>query len=129
MFKDVPPRGWVYGFIDELQKAGVVEGYPDYGHPSFTRYEIAMVLARVVAKLEKEPRLEEKMTADLWLDLLRAVSEFTPELKDIGFRVERVKAPLQKLIERATGVRERPLTLEAISEKAIYAILTEARRT
>ena len=53
-FDDVPADHWAYEAIDYLQQAGLVEGYPDgtfKGNRAFTRYEMAMVIARVFTKL------------------------------------------------------------------------------
>jgi hypothetical protein len=55
MFKDVPTDHWAYEAIDYLQQQGLVEGYPDGtfgGNRTFTRYEMAMVIARIYSKLE-----------------------------------------------------------------------------
>ena len=54
-FSDVPTDHWAYEAIDYLQQAGLVEGYPDntfQGDRAFTRYEMAMVIARVFTKIQ-----------------------------------------------------------------------------
>lgn len=53
-FTDVPTDHWAYDAIDKLQAEGFVEGYPDgtfRGNRSFTRYEMAMVVARIWDRL------------------------------------------------------------------------------
>jgi hypothetical protein len=57
-FTDVSTDHWAYEAIDFLQQKGIVEGYPDgtfKGDRSFTRYEMAMVVARLVDKLDTGP--------------------------------------------------------------------------
>lgn len=55
-FFDVPEDHWAYDAISYLAEAGLVEGYPDGtfgGSRNFTRYEMALVFARIVARFEK----------------------------------------------------------------------------
>jgi hypothetical protein len=65
-FTDVPTDHWAYDAIDKLQAEGFVEGYPDgtfRGNRSFTRYEMAMVVARIWDRLVYE--LEQLQEPDL----------------------------------------------------------------
>jgi hypothetical protein len=55
MFKDVPNDHWAYDAVNMLEVKGIVEGYPDNlfkGDNQITRYEMSMIVARLVAKLE-----------------------------------------------------------------------------
>lgn len=71
-FTDVPTTHWAYEAIDYLQSMGFVEGYPDgsfKGDRAFTRYEMAMVTARIWDRLEEEVggkigQLERKIESD-----------------------------------------------------------------
>ncbi|MFS8534422.1 MAG: S-layer homology domain-containing protein, partial [Limnochordales bacterium] len=63
-FRDVPLDHWAYDAIATLAAAGLVEGYPDGtfgGERTFTRYEMAMVFARILARLEA--LLDQKIEA------------------------------------------------------------------
>ncbi|MGH2361504.1 MAG: S-layer homology domain-containing protein [bacterium] len=54
-FADVPTDHWAYDAIAELAAKGLVEGYPDgafRGDRAMTRYEMAMVVARLLARIE-----------------------------------------------------------------------------
>src|SRR5690625_4525036 len=54
-FYDVPSDHWAYDSVSTLAEAGLIEGYPDGtfgGSRLFTRYEMAMVFARVLAQFE-----------------------------------------------------------------------------
>ena len=78
MFPDVPENHWAYAYLEDLQKRGIIEGYPDgqfQGDRSMTRYEYAAVLDRALRK-------------GVELDA-RVAKEFEPELGRIY--VERVK--------------------------------------
>ena len=52
-FFDVPEDHWAYDAVEYLAEAGLIEGYPDGtfgGARNFTRYEMALVFARIVAR-------------------------------------------------------------------------------
>jgi len=54
IFRDVPCEHWTYKALEELRKYGLIEGYPDgvfRGRNVFSRYEMAMVVARVAGKV------------------------------------------------------------------------------
>jgi len=116
-FTDVPTDHWAYDAIDKLQSEGFVEGYPDgtfRGNRSFTRYEMAMVVARIwdrlVAELEaiKQPDMSNYVTKDqldeetkLIYDLL---DEFKTELANLGARVDDMENQINGLNERVTNL-------------------------
>ncbi|MDR7440067.1 MAG: S-layer homology domain-containing protein, partial [Armatimonadota bacterium] len=57
-FADVPTNHWAYDAIAELAAKGLIEGYPDgtfKGSQALTRYEMAMVVARIIARIEAIP--------------------------------------------------------------------------
>src|SRR5512138_3433394 len=103
-FSDVPEDHWAYEAIDYLQQAGLVEGYPDgtlRGDRAFTRYEMAMVIARVFTKIQDwqamnggdgMPPLDESTNLDeIYARLDRLSDEFRDELADLGARVTAVE--------------------------------------
>lgn len=54
-FADVPKDHWAYDSVAELAASGLIIGYPDgtfKGERQFTRYEMAMVFARVLGRLD-----------------------------------------------------------------------------
>ena len=56
-FPDVPSNHWAYEAINELVAAGIIEGYPDgtyKGQRNLTRYEIAMIVSRVMDNMAEE---------------------------------------------------------------------------
>ncbi len=102
-FSDVPTDHWAYDAIDYLQYAGLVEGYPDgtfKGDRPFTRYEMAMVIARVFTKIQDWQAMNQggmpplDGSADLsevYVRLDRLADEFRDELADLGTRVTAVE--------------------------------------
>jgi hypothetical protein len=102
-FSDVPTDHWAYEAIDYLQYAGLVEGSPDGtfgGERAFTRYEMAMIIARVFTKIqdwqamngEGGPPLEGAAnTEEVFVRLDRLSDEFRDELADLGARLTAVE--------------------------------------
>ncbi|MGM9519988.1 MAG: S-layer homology domain-containing protein, partial [Phascolarctobacterium sp.] len=74
-FSDVPAGHWAYDSIAKLAAAGVVEGYGDTtfgGDKLMTRYEMAQIVARAMAKGANVDKL---------------AAEFAGELDNLGVRV------------------------------------------
>ena len=74
-FSDVPAGHWAYDAVNELAAEGVVEGYPGgtYGGDRLmTRYEMAQIVAKAMAKGTNADRL---------------AAEFAGELESLGMRV------------------------------------------
>ncbi len=102
-FSDVPTDHWAYEAIDYLQQMGLVEGYPDNtfkGDRAFTRYEMAMAIARVFTKLQdwqaamesgSLPGGENVDLSEVYTRLDRLSSEFRDELTDLGARMTAVE--------------------------------------
>src|ERR1700722_20348185 len=58
-FSDVPANHWAYQYIQSLAADGIIDGYPDgkfKGDRPLTRYEMAVVIARVIAKLQENEK-------------------------------------------------------------------------
>ncbi|MTI59238.1 MAG: S-layer homology domain-containing protein [Firmicutes bacterium] len=56
-FADVPSSHWAYGAVNKLVASGILSGYPDgtfKGQNNLSRYEIAVVVARVLDQIEAE---------------------------------------------------------------------------
>lgn len=85
-FDDVPGDHWAYDAVEYLAEEGLVEGYPDGsfgGDISLSRYEFAMVIARMYdAFLDLvdeggEPGIDLEAILDMLID------EFQPEIDEI----------------------------------------------
>ena len=74
-FSDVPAGHWAYDSINKLAAAGVIEGYGDAtfgGDKLMTRYEMAQIVAKAMAKGANVDKL---------------AAEFAEELDNLGVRV------------------------------------------
>ncbi|HEV2282974.1 MAG TPA: S-layer homology domain-containing protein [bacterium] len=111
-FADVPTNHWAYDAIAELAAKGLVEGYPDgtfKGDRAMTRYEMAMVVARLLARIESiqipAPAPAPQVTkADLDA-LQRLINEFRAELAALGVRVTAIEEELNAIKARLDNVR------------------------
>ena len=86
-FSDVSPDDWAYQAVSDLSDQGVVEGYPDgtfKGERNMTRYELAQVIAHLVA-LEDQLNAEQKATLD------KLAGEYADELANLGVRVSNLE--------------------------------------
>lgn len=82
-FSDVTPDDWAYQAVSDLSDQGVVEGYPDgtfKGERNITRYELAQIVARLMAK-EDQLNAEQRATLD------KLSGEYADELANLGVRV------------------------------------------
>lgn len=92
-FSDVPAKHWAYDAVNKLVKDGVVDGYNDgtfRGDKTMTRYEMAQIVAKAIAKEDKanaaNKALIEKLSA-----------EFSAELNNLGVRVTNVEKKVNAL--------------------------------
>ena len=82
-FTDVSSDDWAYQAVASLSDEGVIDGYPDgtfRGDKHVTRYEIAQIVARLMAK-------EDTLNASQQETLAKLSSQYADELKDLGVRV------------------------------------------
>lgn len=82
-FTDVSSDDWAYQAVASLSDEGVIDGYPDgtfRGDKHVTRYEIAQIVARLMAK-------EDSLNASQQETLAKLSAQYTNELKDLGVRV------------------------------------------
>lgn len=81
-FSDVPADSWAYDAVSTLAADGVIDGYPDgtyKGQNTMTRYEMAQIVARAMAKTDLEKA--DKALVD------KLAAEFAEELDNLGVRV------------------------------------------
>ncbi len=110
-FADVPTNHWAYDAIAGLAAKGLVEGYPDgtfKGDRAMTRYEMAMVVARLLARIESiqipAPQKPEVTKADVDA-IQRLTSEFRAELAALGVRTTAIEEELNAIKARLDNVR------------------------
>ena len=103
VFPDVPEEHWARDAVANLAASGLVEGYPDgtfKGNRAATRYEMAMVIARFLAKNDQE-HATFATKADLE-ELRRLVNQLKSELDALGVRVTNLEDSVASLDKRVT---------------------------
>ena len=86
-FSDVTADDWAYQAVSDLSAQGVVEGYPDgtfKGEKNMTRYELAQIVARLMAK-------EDQLNAEQQATLDKLAGEYADELANLGVRVSNLE--------------------------------------
>lgn len=96
-FTDVPADHWAYDAVSQLQQDGVVNGYPDgnfRGNQMMTRYEMAQIVAKAMAKQSKGVGASgvDKAMVD------KLVVEFKDELTNLGIRLDDIEKRLDNVI-------------------------------
>jgi hypothetical protein len=117
-FSDVPTDHWAYDAIDMLQSEGIVEGYPDgtfKGNRSFTRYEMAMVVARLYTRLnqpEMAPGVSQEQF-DEYKSLVDALmDEFRAELEELQDQIDGLSGRVDDLEDRVSALERMKDSIE-----------------
>ena len=100
-FADVPAGHWAYDAVAQLAADGIVSCYPDgmfKGAQPATRYEVASVVARALAKVDED----KASKADLET-LKKLTLEFRDELAALGVRVDDLDKRTAALEENLGG--------------------------
>ena len=85
-FSDVPTNHWAYDAVAQLARDGVINGYGDTsfrGDRNITRYEMAQMIAKAMAKQPKSPNNRALLD--------KLVAEFRDELDNLGVRVAKLE--------------------------------------
>lgn len=100
-FQDVPADHWAYDAVAQLANDGVIEGYGDgnfKGQNQITRYEMAQMIARAMAKSQNGTVSGNDKAL---LDKLAA--EFGDELNNLGVRVANLEKNADKVAWHGTA--------------------------
>ena len=91
-FIDVPADHWAYGAINQLHKAGIVEGSENQygGDNPLNRYEMAQIVAKAMGKADKADASTQETIRKL-------AAEFSEELKGLGVRVTALEINQSKI--------------------------------
>jgi hypothetical protein len=87
-FMDVPANHWAYDAVSQLASRGIISGYPDgtlKGAQPATRYEVASLIARSLARID----LEKASKQDVEM-LKKLIVEFKDELDALGVKVDQL---------------------------------------
>lgn len=90
-FDDVPSHHWAYRSVERLRRAGILEGWGTrfHGRRSFTRYEMAVVVARFLEKAQQATAGKGLRLTDR-ADLTGLCDEFRNELSLLGSKYQRL---------------------------------------
>lgn len=86
-FSDVPVNDWAYTAVNKLATDGIIEGYNNsafQGATPISRYEMAILIARAMTKVEKANATDKEIIKKLGI-------EYDAELKKIGAVDQRIK--------------------------------------
>ncbi len=126
-FSDVPANSWAYKAVQDLAAKGLVIGYGDgtfRGDRLATRYEMAMVVARMLDMYEKGQNAQDQkiqLNANDIATLMKLAQEFKSELASLNVRV----AALEKKAALDTVNFTGDARFRFGSEKATYYALSE----
>src|SRR5207302_8829885 len=113
-FADTPATHWARDALATPAAKGLIEGYPDgtfKGDRSMTRYEMAMVVARLLARIESAqvqaptPQIRPEVGRSDVDTILRLVNEFRAELAAKNVRLTAVEEELNALKGKMDNVR------------------------
>ena len=148
-FNDVPTDHWSYDAVNELQKAGIVIGYPDGtfgGKRAMSRYEFATAIARMlpminpdlstyVTKSELQDALNGIKTAGMPdlstfatkadVDALRKlIDEYRDEMAALGVDVDALRRDVAALCARVDALEAEQKRVRITGDVNVFGIAT-----
>jgi hypothetical protein len=92
-FADVPAKHWSYDAINQLDKAGIINGYGDgtfKGDKTITRYEMAIIVAKAMEHADKADAANKALIEKL-------SKEYAKELATLGIKVSTLEDKVNSL--------------------------------
>jgi len=86
-FSDVESSSWAYEAVASLSDRNIIEGYPDgtfRGNKHITRYELAQITARLLAK-------KDSLTAEQQSIVDKLSREYANDLSNLGVRISELE--------------------------------------
>ncbi len=102
-FTDLPPDHWAYDAVEKLTREGYMDGYLDgsfKGRKVITRYELSLILARILEKMESIKVTGGDVSEDAQAIAKKLAHEFKDELNSLGIRVEEIETKLKKISDK-----------------------------
>lgn len=148
-FTDVPSDHWAYDAINQLQKDGILIGYPDgtfAGKRNITRYEFAVAIARLMgiipgapgetnrtglvtkAELDKAiagiqvPSISGLATKSDVDAIKKLVDEFRDEIAALGVDVDALKRDVAALCARVDAIEAEMKRVKLLGDATVFAI-------
>lgn len=110
-FSDVPFSHWAYDAVNKLSVRGIVQGFPDgtfKGSKEVTRYQMAMMVAKMLASVEQmmESGMGTNLVTKADLQTLEKLTvEFADELALLGVKVTALEDDMQVVKEDVAILR------------------------
>jgi polyhydroxyalkanoate synthesis regulator phasin len=111
-FPDIPAGHWAEEAVARIADLGIVVGFPDgtfRGNESFTRYQAALVISRLLDVIEQDIAAAGALGQEDLTTILNAVQELAGEIDDLDARVSVLEnqaadvAALQQRIDDLTA--------------------------
>lgn len=128
LFPDVPDQHWAKDAVAALAAKGLVEGYPDgtfKGDRAASRWETAMIVARLLAKMEQA---HQTFATRSELESLRRLTDsLSEELEALGVRVISLEEGVARIDRRVTeleritfyGFVDARMTMQSFSNQGV----------
>ncbi|MDD2714313.1 MAG: S-layer homology domain-containing protein [Candidatus Wallbacteria bacterium] len=115
-FTDIPKNHWAVQAVSELSERGIITGFPNgtfQGGKTVTRYDLAVVIARLVENLHTTPGLKAKLgKADL-SSIKKLTVEFADELSLLGVKASSLENDMKTVKDDMTVLKDDLTTLKA----------------
>lgn len=119
-FQDLPADHWAYSDVDFLVRQGYMEGYPDgtfKGRKVTTRYDVALMLARILKRMEEKKATLDASTEEERAALSRLTKEFRDELGLLDVRVDSLE---RRMVTSENKVRQLETMLPKVKISGFY---------
>lgn len=119
-FQDLPADHWAYSDVDFLVRQGYMEGYPDgtfKGRKVTTRYDVALMLARILKRMEEKKSSLDSATEEERAALSRLTKEFRDELGLLDVRVDSLE---RRMVDNENKVRTLESRLPKVAMSGFY---------
>jgi hypothetical protein len=115
-FSDVKFNHWAYDAVTQLAAKGIITGYPDgtfKGNKAVTRYDMAVIIARLLEKMNTTPGIKAKMSKGDLDSVQKLVVEFADELSLLGVKVTALEDEMSAVKDDLAVIKEDVKTLKA----------------
>ena len=130
-FPDIPAGHWAGEAVSRIADLGIVIGFPDgtfRGNESFTRYQAALVVSRLLDVIQEDMDAMQAMT-DADLEALRnALQELASDVAAQGVRLNAVEGTVASLSDDVTSNSARLDALEGSDTSGLQDQIDAARQ-
>lgn len=119
-FQDLPQDHWAFTDVDFLVSQGYMEGYPDgtfKGRKVTTRYDVALILARILKRMEERKAMLDQASEEERAALSRLTKEFRDELGLLDVRVDSLE---RRMVDSENKVKSLEGMLPKVKVSGFY---------